>query len=90
MHFGIGLDMAVVLIKAILLSLLSVFTLMPGLLVLFSNLIDKTQHKELLPKITGHRQARCEDPLHRAASVCGAYGVCLLLRQPLPLCLYLQ
>ena len=52
MHFGIGLDMAVVLIKAILLSLLSVFTLMPGLLVLFSNLIDKTQHKELLPKIT--------------------------------------
>ena len=38
----------------------------------------------------GHRQARCEDPLHRAASVCGAYGVCLLLRQPLPLCLYLQ
>ena len=35
MKFGIGLDMAMVLIKAILLSLLSVFTLMPGLLVLF-------------------------------------------------------
>ena len=52
MHFGIGLDMAVVLIKAILLSLLSVFTLMPGLLVLFSKRIDRTQHKELLPKIT--------------------------------------
>ena len=52
MHFGIGLDMAVVLIKAILLSLLSVFTLMPGLLMLFSKRIDKTQHKELLPKIT--------------------------------------
>ena len=52
MHFGIGLDMAIVLIKAILLSLLSVFTLMPGLLMLFSNLIDKTKHKEILPKIT--------------------------------------
>lgn len=52
MHFGIGLDMAVVLIKAILLSLLSVFTLMPGLLMLFSNLIDRTQHKNLVPKIT--------------------------------------
>jgi len=52
MHFGIGLDMAIVLIKAILLSLLSVFTLMPGLLVLFSKRIDRTQHKELLPKIT--------------------------------------
>lgn len=52
MHFGIGLDLAVVLIKAILLSLLSVFTLMPGLLVLFSNLIDRTQHKNLIPQIT--------------------------------------
>lgn len=52
MHFGIGLDMATVLIKAILLSLLSVFTLMPGLLMLFSKLIDKTQHKNLIPPIT--------------------------------------
>ena len=52
MHFGIGLDLATVLIKAILLSLLSVFTLMPGLLMLFSNLIDKTQHRKLLPQIT--------------------------------------
>lgn len=52
MEFGIGMDMAVVLIKAILLSLLSVFTLMPGLLVLFSPLIDKTKHKKLLPNIT--------------------------------------
>ena len=52
MNFGIGLDMAVVLIKAILLSLLSVFTLMPGLLVLFCPLIDRTRHKKLLPDIT--------------------------------------
>lgn len=52
MEFGIGKDMAMVLIKAILLSLLSVFTLMPGLLVLFSPLIDKTKHKKLLPNIT--------------------------------------
>ena len=52
MEFGIGLDMAMVLVKAILLSLLSVFTLMPGLLVLFAPLIDKTKHKKLLPNIT--------------------------------------
>ena len=52
MKFGIGMDMAIVLIKAILLSLLSVFTLMPGLLVLFSPLIDTTKHKKLLPNIT--------------------------------------
>ena len=52
MHFGIGRDLATVLIKAILFSMLSVFTLMPGLLVLFSKLIDKTRHKNLIPKIT--------------------------------------
>ena len=52
MHFGIGRDLATVLIKAILFSLLSVFTLMPGLLMLFSKLIDKTRHKNLVPQIT--------------------------------------
>lgn len=52
MHFGIGLDLAIVMIKAIFLSLFSVFTLMPGLLMLFSPLIDKTKHRNLVPPIT--------------------------------------
>ena len=52
MHFGIGRDMATVLIKAILFSLLSVFTLMPCLLMVFSKKIDATRHKNLIPKIT--------------------------------------
>ena len=52
MQFGIGMDMAIVMIKAVMLSLLCVFTLMPGLLILFSPLIDKTKHKRLLPNIT--------------------------------------
>lgn len=52
MEFAIGLDMAVVLIKSILLSMLSVFTLMPGLLVLFSPLMDKTRHKSLVPDVS--------------------------------------
>lgn len=52
MHFGIGRDMATVLIKAILFSLLSVFTLMPGLLMVFSKKIYATRHKNLIPKIT--------------------------------------
>ena len=52
MEFGVGLDMAIVLIKAILLSLISVFTLMPGVLILFCPLIDKTRHKKLLPQMT--------------------------------------
>ena len=52
MNFAIGKDMAMVLIKSIFLSLLSVFTLMPGLLMLFSPLMDRTRHKKLLPNIT--------------------------------------
>ena len=52
MHFRLGLDLATVLIKAIFLSLLSVFTLMPGLLMLFSKKIDATRHKKLIPNIT--------------------------------------
>ncbi len=52
MQYRIGADLGVVLIKAILLSLLSVFTLMPGLLVLFSGAMAKTQHKSFVPKIS--------------------------------------
>lgn len=51
MEFGIGLDMAIVLMKAIFLSLMCVFTLMPGLLVLFGPLMEKTKHKKLLPNV---------------------------------------
>lgn len=51
MEFKLGYDMGSVLIKAILLSMLSVFLLMPGLLVLFSGWIDKTHHKNFVPKI---------------------------------------
>ena len=51
MQFKIGFDMSIVLIKAIIISILCVFTLMPGLLMSFSNLIDKTHHKSFIPKI---------------------------------------
>lgn len=51
MQFGIGRDMALCLIRAIFLSLLSVFLLMPGLLMIFGRLMDKTKHKSFIPKI---------------------------------------
>lgn len=51
MQFMIGRDLGMVLVKAIFLSLLSVFTLMPGLLLLMSGWIDKTKHKNFVPKI---------------------------------------
>lgn len=77
MEFAIGLDMSLVLIKAILLSLLSVFTLMPGLLVLFCPLIDKTRHKKLLPNITFAGKFAVKTrrivPVLFVALLCGAF-----------------
>ena len=51
MQFGIGVDMALCLIRAILLSLLAVFLLMPGLIMLFGKAMDKTKHKSFIPDI---------------------------------------
>ncbi len=52
MQFGIGKDLGVVLMKAIVLSLLAVFTFMPGLLMSFSSLIDRSHHRSFVPKIS--------------------------------------
>ena len=51
MQYTMGRDMAIVLIKAILLSLLSVFLLMPGLIMLFAGLMEKTEHRNFIPEI---------------------------------------
>ena len=51
MQFGIGSDMALCLIRAILLSLLAVFLLMPGLIMLFGKAMDRTHHRSFIPKI---------------------------------------
>ncbi|MCI8800243.1 MAG: MMPL family transporter [Lachnospiraceae bacterium] len=52
MQFRIGYDMGIVLAKAIVLSLISVFFLMPGLLLTFANAIDHSHHKSFVPNIT--------------------------------------
>ena len=51
MEFRLGFDMGVTLIKSIVCSLLSVFLLMPALIVGLGSLMDKTQHKNFVPKI---------------------------------------
>ena len=52
MQFRLGPDMAICLIKSIVFALLSSFIVMPGLLMLFGPLIDKTGHKSFIPKIS--------------------------------------
>ena len=51
MQFKLGPDMALCLIKSILFALLAAFIVMPGLLMLFGPLIDRTQHRSFVPKI---------------------------------------
>ena len=52
MQFKLGPDMGMCLIKAILFAMLSVFVLMPGLLMVFGKAIIKTQHKSLIPNMS--------------------------------------
>mgnify|MGYP000999683446 FL=1 len=52
MQFRLGYDMGIILVKAIIISLISVFFLMPGVLLIFAKGIDKTHHKCYVPKIT--------------------------------------
>ena len=51
MQLRIGFDMGIVLAKGIVCSMLCVFLLMPGLLMLFSGPIERTRHKNLVPNI---------------------------------------
>ncbi len=51
MQFGIGMDLGSVLTKAIIISLLTVFLLMPALIVMFSKAIDRTVHQNFVPTI---------------------------------------
>ena len=51
MQFRLGYDLGMVLAKGIVCSLLTVFLLMPGLIMLFPRAIRRTAHKSLIPDI---------------------------------------
>ena len=51
MQFRLGYDMGIVLSKGILCSLLTVFFLMPGVIMLFPKQLRRTQHRNLVPNI---------------------------------------
>ena len=52
MEFRLGYDLGIVLSKSIVCSLLTVFLLMPGLILLFPKAIRRTAHRTLIPDIT--------------------------------------
>lgn len=51
MQFRLGYDLGIVLTKGILCSLITVFLLMPGLIMLFPKMLRRTAHKTLIPNI---------------------------------------
>ena len=79
MKFRLGADLGFVLIKAILCSLLSVFFVMPALLVAFGRAMDRTRHRSFVPKIpfVGHfaYRTRMVVPVVFVAVFIGAFAV---------------
>lgn len=53
MQFRLGYDLGLVLIKGIVCSILTVFLLMPGLIMVFHKPLLKTRHKSFVPDVTG-------------------------------------
>ena len=51
MQFRLGYDMGIVLTKGIICSLITVFLLMPGLIMLFPKQLRRTAHRNLVPGI---------------------------------------
>lgn len=74
MQFGIGLDLGRVMIKAILLSMLSVFGFMPGLIMLWEKQIDRTLHKSFVPNIEFWGKIVLGHTAGNAACFCGCHG----------------
>ena len=53
MRFRLGYDLGIVLAKGIICSMLTVFLLMPGLILLFPRALQKTAHRTLIPNLEG-------------------------------------
>jgi predicted RND superfamily exporter protein len=52
MRYRIGLDMGMVLAKGVLISLLTVVFLLPGITLFTDKLLERTQHKPILPSLS--------------------------------------
>ena len=50
MKLTLGVDIGLVMAKGVLFGLICVITIFPSLLLVFDNLIEKTKHKEFIPK----------------------------------------
>lgn len=65
MALGLGRDLGLVLAKSIVISMLCVFLFMPSITLTFSKAIDKTTHRDLVPRISlvGKFSIKCRHAL---------------------------
>lgn len=52
MNLTLGKDIGLVMAKGVLLGVISVVTILPAMILQFNTVIEKTKHKEILPKFT--------------------------------------
>lgn len=52
MDLTLGKDIGIVMAKGVFLGVVCVVTILPAMLLQFNNLIEKTKHKEIMPKFT--------------------------------------
>ncbi len=53
MSFTLGLDLGIVMAKGVILGIVTVVTILPAMLLVFENVINKTKHKSLVPSFGG-------------------------------------
>ena len=53
MNLTLGKDIGIVMAKGVLFGLICVITVLPAMLLQFDKVIEKTKHKEILPRFTG-------------------------------------
>ncbi|MBR3252712.1 MMPL family transporter [Candidatus Saccharibacteria bacterium] len=56
MTFGLGLDLGLVMAKGVVLGVIGSVTVLPALILTFSNVVEKLDHKSILPDFTGLSQ----------------------------------
>lgn len=86
MQLGLGFDLGMVLAKSIICSLLTVFFLMPCLLLWLNKPMDKTRHKSFVPKVRMIGVGVVKIRYAIAAGFAVLFGVCAWLSQNITYC----
>lgn len=86
MQLGLGFDLGMVLAKSIICSLLTVFLLMPCLLLWLTKLMDKSRHKSFVPKVTFLGAGVIKIRYVLVAVFVALFGVCAWLSQTITFC----